>query len=424
MGAGGIHMSRTAWRIVLVGVILLCFVLVGMLSLQGLTGGGGTGADIATSTETSASMDQADVDRLRSLPYAAYSDEQADLSKTGVVNFDRNRSYPGRNLYVIRELCRAELLDETGRVLNSWEDPGYIFWQDCVLQPDGTFWVVGKKKPRQEPGDFYRRGVVVFSWDSSQRREIKLPVHHDVTVEPGKPVMVLQFRLRDIPEIHPSVPVLDNVIASLSEDGEILEEASLYDILSRSDQFEFLNVAPHEVNNFIDLFHANTIEWVGFDSKVADIYGSGNILVTMRHQDAVVIIDWKQKKLLWSWGQRHISGPHHASMLENGRILLFDNGIARGASRVIEVNPLSREIDWQYVGTRQRPLISITMGGTQRLPNGNTLITASNRGRVIEVTPRGEIVWEFRTPHMNDQDHRFNIERMKRYPIDYLHDDP
>ncbi len=38
-------------------------------------------------------------------------------------------------------------------------------------------------------------------------------------------------------------------------------------------------------------------------------------------------------------------------------------------------------------------------GTCQRLPNGNTLITESTRGRAFEVTPDKEIVWEFFNPH-------------------------
>ena len=35
----------------------------------------------------------------------------------------------------------------------------------------------------------------------------------------------------------------------------------------------------------------------------------------------------------------------------------------------------------------------------QRLPNGNTLITEGSDGRVFEVTPDHEIVWEFISPY-------------------------
>lgn len=41
------------------------------------------------------------------------------------------------------------------------------------------------------------------------------------------------------------------------------------------------------------------------------------------------------------------------------------------------------------------PYISIA----QRLPNGNTLIDEGACSRIFEVTPMGEIVWEYRSPY-------------------------
>lgn len=39
------------------------------------------------------------------------------------------------------------------------------------------------------------------------------------------------------------------------------------------------------------------------------------------------------------------------------------------------------------------------MGSAQRLPNGNTLLCEAAFGRLIEVTHRGDVVWEFVNPH-------------------------
>ena len=39
------------------------------------------------------------------------------------------------------------------------------------------------------------------------------------------------------------------------------------------------------------------------------------------------------------------------------------------------------------------------MSPAQRLPNGNTLITEGSDGRIIEVTPDHEIVWEYINPY-------------------------
>ncbi|MCP5049247.1 MAG: hypothetical protein GY940_18905, partial [bacterium] len=53
----------------------------------------------------------------------------------------------------------------------------------------------------------------------------------------------------------------------------------------------------------------------------------------------------------------------------------------------------------EYQGTKDHPFYSYDCGSSERLPNGNTLISESNAGKAFEVTPNGRIVWEFYTPH-------------------------
>ena len=53
---------------------------------------------------------------------------------------------------------------------------------------------------------------------------------------------------------------------------------------------------------------------------------------------------------------------------------------------------------WKYVGDPERPFETETCGSCQRLPNGNTLITESDNGRALELTPQGDVVWEFLNP--------------------------
>ena len=69
-----------------------------------------------------------------------------------------------------------------------------------------------------------------------------------------------------------------------------------------------------------------------------------------------------------------------------------------GPSRVIEFDPVTQEIAWSYDGDRDGPFYSKTGGTSERLENGNTLITESDNGRVFEVTPDRKIVWEYRNP--------------------------
>jgi hypothetical protein len=90
--------------------------------------------------------------------------------------------------------------------------------------------------------------------------------------------------------------------------------------------------------------------------------------------------------------------------LRDGNILLFDNGPHRPDqtfpfSRVIEVNPATNEIVWKYQEGFPPSFYSDRISNAQRLPNGNTLINEGQFGRFFEVTPAGEVEWEYVNPY-------------------------
>ena len=70
---------------------------------------------------------------------------------------------------------------------------------------------------------------------------------------------------------------------------------------------------------------------------------------------------------------------------------------------MLEVNPITREIVWQYTaddsGDPVWTFFTSFVGNVQRLPNGNTLINEGMNGRIFQVTPEGEIVWEYVNPY-------------------------
>jgi hypothetical protein len=67
-------------------------------------------------------------------------------------------------------------------------------------------------------------------------------------------------------------------------------------------------------------------------------------------------------------------------------------------SRVVEVDPATDKIVWQYQPQVVFSFFSGHIGGAERLTNGNTLICEGQSGRVFEVTPPGEICWEWINP--------------------------
>jgi hypothetical protein len=65
------------------------------------------------------------------------------------------------------------------------------------------------------------------------------------------------------------------------------------------------------------------------------------------------------------------------------------------------------------------------ISGARRLGNGNTLISSGPQGRLFEVDPQGEIVWEYWSPYSGElgsgagAGNPFSIFRAVRIPTDH-----
>jgi hypothetical protein len=57
-----------------------------------------------------------------------------------------------------------------------------------------------------------------------------------------------------------------------------------------------------------------------------------------------------------------------------------------------------KEPTWSYTAPKKSDLYSGFISGTQRLPNGNTLICSGANGTLTEVTPDKELVWKYVNP--------------------------
>jgi hypothetical protein len=146
----------------------------------------------------------------------------------------------------------------------------------------------------------------------------------------------------------------------------------------------------------------------------------GDWLISIRELDFVAVLDPEKEQVRWSWGPGELDSQHHPTLLENGNVLVFDNGRYRGFSRIVELDPLTKKIVWEYKSDPPEEFFSEKGGSCQRLPNGNTLIAESLKGRVFEVTKAGKIVWEFFNPNIKENaKERRVIHRMLRitYPV-------
>lgn len=173
----------------------------------------------------------------------------------------------------------------------------------------------------------------------------------------------------------------------------ILEIENLVKIFPRKMIRKYILVS----GSCFDIMHTNSFEIL--DKEIEGFCNKGDWLISLRELDLVAVIDPSKEQLVWSWGPGQLEMQHHPSLLENGNILIYDNGTNRGFSRIVELNPLTGRIEWEYRSEPAQEFYSAFRGSSQRLPNGNTLITESDKGRVFEVTREGEIVWEFYNPN-------------------------
>lgn len=354
---------------------------------------------------------QSQLDQLRSLPYLDFDPNAHGRSeRDGVVALDSARAWPGYSLYTVRPFCRADLVDLRGRLVNSWSSKPCGRWAQAELLPNGDLLVVGREGKSG-------RVLMRFAWSGERLWTQRLPVHHDAEQTPDGQLLAITMQNRQVDFKGARQKIRDDHVTRLDAQGNVLESRSLFDLFHAGPAPNPLEMVRVRERGGSDMFHANSVEWMGIEKLfgTAPFYSPDHVLVSIRHQDLVAIVDWRRSQLVWSWGKGELSGPHDATLLENGHVLVFDNGLARTWSRVVEVDPATDRIVWQYKADPPEDFHTSALGGAQRLPNGNTLIANSHSGEGFEVTPEGEIVWRYLSPHKNDKGQRAAIVRMKRY---------
>lgn len=189
----------------------------------------------------------------------------------------------------------------------------------------------------------------------------------------------------------------------------------------------------------------NTAQLVGenqwFDNGNS-VFAPENIIISSRKASFVAIIEKHTGNIVWRIGpfsyrdtfkspelritNRQVprpldqtSGQHKPHIIPKGlpgegNLLLLDNQGGSGyppiafeshaGSRVLEINPITKEIVWDYTaedsGDPVWSFYTSFVGSTQRLPNGNTLINEGMNGRIFQITKQGEIVWEYQNPYI------------------------
>ena len=210
-----------------------------------------------------------------------------------------------------------------------------------------------------------------------------------------------------------------------------------------------------------DFVHFNSMDYNETLGQVVANNSTGSEFWVIDHQGTFVPGDYKASKalaagsagdLIYRWGNPSLYGAgkpasvvygvqsdgdtqtfftHGINWIEEGlpgagHFLYFDNGQRRMGttfSRILEINPydgpmkngvyipemkagfdarhISNQVAWSYQGKHYESFYSHNGSCANRLPNGNTYV-ATGRGQLFQVTPQGEVVWEYILP-VDDQ---------------------
>ncbi len=283
----------------------------------------------------------------------------------------------------------------------------------------------------------------------------------DPLVDRGKTLMN-SIKIVKRPDITDK-PIADTRVIEVTWDGKIVWEWLI------TDHWDELGLSEAAKNAFYR--NPSYIEGYGDDGNAREIYFNNinylgpnkwydagderfhpdNLIADIRSFNISLIISKKTGKIVWRLGpyftdtpalrkMGQIIGQHHVHMIPKGlpgagNILIFDNGgeagygspnpmaprgvynARRHYSRILEINPVTLDIVWEYREWPDFKFFSAYCSGMQRLPNGNTLITEAQTSRVFEVTPKKEIVWEYVRPPVGGLDWVF---RAYRIPYDWI----
>ena len=321
--------------------------------------------------------------------------------QAGITLYKPEKCDPGYILYNSRNLEVANLIDREGNLIHSWTHPQGFSWHYAELLPNGHLAAIVKETEGVDPGM-----VVELDGQSNLLRRFDVPAHHDFDFRENGNVVILCREYVDNRDVYvpqegdPAPNTKSDYYLEIALDGSVvwewhadehaLELAKLVDV-----------AFPRTVR---DWAHTNTVEILR-DNPVGRVdprFKPGNVIFSMRHVDTIGVIDKESGKIVWAWGPGTIEKQHQPTMLENGHLLIYDNGSETGRTRVIELDPLTETIVWEYVADPPESFFSSARGSNQRLPNGNTLIADSDNGRLFEVTYDGEIVWEFLNPDQTE----------------------
>ncbi len=365
------------------------------------------------------------IELIRSLGYLSGYEEIPQ--EMGVVVYDTSKVSPGYNLLISGHAPDVFLMDMNGEIVHSWfnsevtlsnlwpeapdEEDVFDTWRRAHLADNGDLTAV-----------ILGGGIVKLDKDSNILWVTEgFGAHHDLDIDENGNVYALGREVHINEKYSAEESISEDYICIFDSLGNGIRTISAYDVLANSIYAPVLFRARRSG----DLLHCNTIEYIRPGMLPEDYTGPfrpETVILSHRGVSLVCAVDLEEETVYWAESDFWLA-QHEPSLLHDGTILVFDNQGRPYKSSVLDFDPESREILWSYSGDEDNPFYSRVLGSCQRLPDGNTLIIESTMGRVFEVTPEGETVWEYYNPQRAGDDNEliatlFDVVRIPAADVD------
>ena len=182
-----------------------------------------------------------------------------------------------------------------------------------------------------------------------------------------------------------------DVVREVNRKGEVVWEWNV---------IEHLSVEDYPIHECFNIDNAKErLHW----PMINGVHQHGKLVyLSLRTTSGIIAVNKETKNIEWELKYPFVAQQHDPSITPDETLICFDNGNIRPSSihhsRIVEYDIKTKELVWSYADEMPPAFFSPYMGSVQRLWNDNTMICESAFGRIFEVTPEGETVWEYVIP--------------------------
>ena len=225
--------------------------------------------------------------------------------------------------------------------------------------------------------------------------------HHDAQWLPNGHILYAAVAPIDVKDgkglFNSKVPLemqqrpFSDVVREVNRKGEVVWEWNV---------IEHLSVEDYPIHECFNIDNAKErLHW----PMINGVHQHGKLVyLSLRTTSGIIAVNKETKNIEWELKYPFVAQQHDPSITPDETLICFDNGNIRPSSihhsRIVEYDIKTKELVWSYADEMPPAFFSPYMGSVQRLWNDNTMICESAFGRIFEVTPEGETVWEYVIP--------------------------